>query len=191
MYNYIKGTLVYAQDNTVVVEAGGVGYELNASCYTIERLGRIGEECKVYCYLNVKEDEMSLYGFSDRAEKEFFLKLINVSQIGCKMAISILSSGSMSDIVSAIASADVAKLSKIKGIGKKTAERIVVELRDKFAPGATSFIVPTAVAPTGNSEAVEALLSLGFTRQEAMSAVARVEKPDMTTEQIVLAALKG
>ena len=191
MYNYIKGVLTYAQENTVVVEAGGIGYELFVSDQAAQRLGNIGDECKVYCYLNVKEDEMSLYGFADVSEKDIFLKLINVSGIGCKMAISILSSGSVTDIVSAIAMADVAKLSKIKGIGKKTAERIVVELRDKIAPSAQSFFTPVQTAGAANSEATEALMSLGFTRQEALAAIARVEQKGMTTEEIVLAALKG
>lgn len=193
MYNYIKGILTFASDNIAVVETGGVGYEFYASASSIEKLGKIGDECKIFCYLNVKEDEMSLYGFADSAEKDLFLKLINVSGIGCKMAISILGSGSMSDIISAIASADVSKLSKIKGIGKKTAERIVVELRDKIAPGTEFYIAPSAAtgSVTANGEAVDALLSLGYTRQEAMAAVARYEKPNMTTEEIVLAALKG
>lgn len=193
MYNYIKGILTYASENTVVVETGGVGYELCASSSAIERLGNIGDTCKVYCYLNVKEDEMRLYGFADVAEKELFIKLINVSGIGCKMAILILSSGSLSDIVSAIATADVGKLSKIKGIGKKTAERIVVELRDKVGAGAEFPIAPSlyATSVSCNSDAVEALLSLGFTRQEAMAAVAKCEKPGMTSEEIILAALKG
>ena len=127
-------------------------------------------------------------------EKEFFKKLINISGIGCKMAISILSSGTLSDIISAIAGADVGKLSKIKGVGKKTAERIVVELRDKIAPGSdTSVFVasPVISAQTSDGEAVEALISLGYTRQEAVAAVVRNEKPGMTTEQIILAALKG
>ena len=191
MYNYIKGVLAVAEENTVVVETGGVGYELCVSSATVQRLGKIGDACKVYCYLNVKEDEMSLYGFADPAEKEFFMQLINVSGIGCKMAISILSFGTMSDIIGAIAAADVAKLSKIKGIGKKTAERLVGELRDKIAPHSESFITPVQVVGNVNSEAVEALLSLGYTRQEALAAVARVEKTGMRTEDIVLAALKG
>ena len=191
MYNYIKGILAYAEENTAVIEAGGIGYELCVSSATVQRLGRIGDACKIYCYLNVKEDEMSLYGFADKAEKEFFCKLIDVAGIGCKMAVSILSFASMSDIIAAITAADVAKLSKIKGIGKKTAERLVVELRDKLAPGAQTFIVPAMAADGENSEAVEALLSLGFSRQEATAAVARVEKAGMRCEDIVLAALKG
>lgn len=193
MYNYIKGTLTYVSENTVVVEAGGVGYELNASAETVRKLGNIGDICKIYCHLNVSEDDMSLYGFSDTAEKDLFLHLIAVSGIGCKMAISILSSGGMSDIVSAIATADVGKLSKIKGIGKKTAERIVVELRDKLAPEGVALDLSPASAPiaAGNSEAIEALLSLGFTQQEAQAAVAKYARPDKTTEEIVLAALKG
>ena len=103
-------------------------------------------------------------------------------------------SGTLSDIISAIAGADVGKLSKIKGVGKKTAERIVVELRDKIAPGSdTSVFVtsPVISAQTSDGEAVEALISLGYTRQEAVAAVVRNEKPGMTTEQIILAALKG
>lgn len=195
MYNYIKGRLDYAEGNTVVIDANGIGYELYASLQTVQKLGNIGDVCKVYCFLSVREDEMSLYGFSDKAEKEFFKQLINVSGIGCKMAISILSSGSLSDILSAIMDADVTKLSKIKGIGKKTAERIVVELRDKIAPGAESAIMPTIgtgiSAGTANSEAVEALLSLGYTRQEAVSAVSKVERTGMSTEQVIIAALKG
>lgn len=193
MYNYIKGIFATAQDNIVVVEANGIGYELNVSNTTLTRLGKIGDECKVYCYLYVKEDEMSLYGFADLSEKDFFVKLINVSGIGCKMAISLLSSGNLSDIISAIASADVGRLSKIKGIGKKTAERIVLELRDKIAPSAESFVAAsygTSVV-SANSEAVEALLGLGYTRQEAVAAVAKAEKPGMTTEEIIIAALKG
>lgn len=192
MYNYIKGILAYAGENTVVVETGGVGYELCVSGNTAARLGNIGDTCKVYCYLSVKEDEMSLYGFADAAEKELFLRLIGVSGIGCKMAVSILGSGSISEIMSGIVSADVGKLSKIKGIGKKTAERIVLELRDKIVPHAEFPFAPSAGgAMPVNSEAVEALLSLGFTRQEASAAVARCEQEGMTTEQIVLAALKG
>ena len=192
MYNYIKGRFMYADENVVVVEANGVGYELFVGPQTASRLGKTGDECKVYCYLNVKEDEMSLFGFADLAEKELFVKLINVSGIGCKMAISILGSGSLSDIISAIASADVAKLSKIKGIGKKTAERLVVELRDKLAGGVSDFpIAPSAGAVAVNGEAVEALIGLGFTRQEAQAAVARVEKAGMTAEEVVFFALKG
>lgn len=194
MYNYIKGTYVFAGENYVVVESGGIGYELYASGDTMQRLGKIGDECKIYCYLNVKEDEMSLFGFATQAEKDFFIKLINVSGIGCKMAISILGSGSLSDIILAITTADVAKLGKIKGIGKKTAERMVLELRDKLAPGSESVFagaLQSNVSVPANGEAVEALMSLGYTRQEATAAVARVEKAGLNTEEIVLAALKG
>ena len=194
MYNYIKGTLEYAQENTVVVEAGGVGYELCVPSTSIAKLGRIGDVCKVYCYLNVKEDDMSLFGFADRAEKELFTRLIDVSGIGCKMAIAILSSGSLSSIVSAIVSADVSALAKIKGIGKKTAERIVVELRDKLSAGGSVPSGEPLFAPVSapvDNEAVEALLSLGFTRQESIAAVSRHAKEGMTTEEIVLAALRG
>ncbi len=194
MYNYIKGTYVFAGENYVVIEAGGIGYELYASGDTIQKLGRIGDECKVYCYLNVKEDEMSLFGFATQSEKDFFIKLINVSGIGCRMAISILGSGNLSDIITAITTADVGKLGKIKGIGKKTAERIVVELRDKLAPGSESIFANSAqvgaTVPV-DSEAVEALMSLGYTRQEATAAVSRVKKDGLGTEEIVLAALKG
>ncbi len=194
MYNYIKGTLAYASDNTVVVEAGGVGYELCASSATIAALGRIGDECKIYCYLSVKEDEMRLYGFADAAEKQLFCKLIDVSGIGCKMAIAILSSGDLGTIIRAITSADVSALSKIKGVGKKTAERLVVELRDKLG-GDVGAVDPVFAAATismqGNEEIIEGLMSLGFTRQEALVAVARNVKPGMTTEEAMFAALKG
>ena len=195
MYNYIKGTLEYAAENTVVVEAGGVGYELCVPTPSIAELGRIGDVCKVFCYLNVQEDNMSLFGFASLAEKALFTQLIGVSGIGCKMAIAILSSGNLPSIVAAIAGADVRALAKIKGIGKKTAERIVVELRDKLSAGEgvssdALFALPkTEVAV--DSEAVEALLSLGYTRQEAIAAVSRHAKEGMKTEEIVLAALKG
>ncbi len=191
MYNYIKGILAAVDENIAVVEACGIGYEFCVSSNTARRLGNIGDECKVYCYLNVKEDDMSLFGFADTAEKDLFIKLINVSGIGCKMAISILGSGTLSDIISAIATADVGKLSKIKGIGKKTAERMVVELRDKISPNSEFNVTPAQFIAAVDSEAVEALLSLGFTRQEAQSAVARVYKSGMSTEQIIMLVLKG
>lgn len=194
MYNYIKGNITEVSENFIVVECGGIGYEIFASLYSIDEFNKIKSDVKVYTYLNVKEDEMSLYGFFSKSEKAMFLRLISISGIGPKLALSVLSGVSVSALANSIACGDLASLNKIKGIGKKTAERIVLELKDKISAefdvklleGGTAFAISSA-----DEDAVIALMSLGYTKQEATIGVAKVQKEGMSTEQIIMQALKG
>lgn len=192
MLNYIKGRVTETGENVLVLEAGSIGYELIVSLSALRSV-QTGDEIKMPVYLNVTENGITLFGFKDAAEKDMFLKLLAVSGIGAKMAIGILSGMSVNDLIAAIARGDVASLSKIKGIGKKTAERIALELRDKIGAeiadigenvGIMSDVVP-------NEDAVLALMALGFNKNEAVSAVAKVNSEGLTTEQIVFMALKS
>ena len=134
MIGFINGVLEEINGNTLVISCGGVGFEILASQNTISKLADVGQTVKVYTHLNVREDEMSLFGFATIEEKSMFNKLTLVSGIGPKTAISILSEISLYDLATAILSGDATAISKVKGIGKKTAERIVLELKEKIVP---------------------------------------------------------
>ena len=192
MLSYVKGKVTDAGENTLVVECGGLGYELLVS-RAAAAAAAIGSEVKLSVYLSVSETGVALYGFKDAAEKDMFLKLIGISGIGAKMAIGILSGMGVNDLIAAIARGDVKGLSGIKGVGKKTAERIALELRDKIGAeiadiGENIGIMPDKVP---NEDAVLALMALGFNKNEAVSAVAKVHGEGLTTEQIVFMALKA
>ena len=130
MYNYIKGTLVAAEPGRVVLENNGIGYELGVSGNTLADANVVGKEMKLYTYLYVREDVFSLYGFSRAEEKTLFMRLIEISGVGPKLAMQILSGYDLGTLTVAIATGDVKTLSKIKGLGKKTAELIVLNLRE-------------------------------------------------------------
>lgn len=192
MLSYIKGKVTEAGENTLVVECGGLGYELLVS-RAAAAAAAIGSEVKLPVYLSVSETGVALYGFKDAAEKDMFLKLIGISGIGAKMAIGILSGMGVNDLIAAIARGDVKGLSGIKGIGKKTAERIALELRDKIGAEIADMGEKVGVTPdiVPDEDAVLALMALGFNKNEAVSAVARVHGEGLTTEQIVFMALKA
>lgn len=195
MYNYMIGKIATMHENTLVIEVGGIGYEIFIGSRGLSQVGQIGETVKIYTFLNVREDEMSLFGFCEIKEKELFLKLLNVSGIGPKVAISIMGSAKIDDIIKAIVMGNLTDLSKIKGIGKKTAERIVVELKDKLSVDFAQFPSDSTIGlmpvQDTNDDAVSALISLGYSKQEAVLAVIKVQKPDMSVEQIIMQALKG
>lgn len=200
MLSYIKGKIVQSGENLLVVESNGLGYAFFVSDYAIRQLAANSDEVIVPCYMSVREDGISLFGFASNEEKELFLKLISVNGIGPKVAISILSGLDVNQLVSTIVSADVKKLSSIKGIGKKTAERIVLELREQvskeYVSGGNDISGDNlAIDLTGpnsiDNEAVSALMSLGFTEREATEAVSRVQKDGMAVEELVFAALKN
>ncbi len=130
MFSFVKGQIDDINGNNVVVDVGGVGYELLVSDYTLKEVC-VGRTQKLYTFLQVKEDGVSLFGFSSKEEKNMFLLLTSVSGVGCKMAISILSGMDFNGIAAAIFNCDTKQLTKIKGLGKKTAERIVLELKEK------------------------------------------------------------
>lgn len=191
MIGYLKGKLLYYIDNNFVLETGGIGYEVCCSASAGEKLLAAGGG-EVYTYLAVREDGVYLYGFVSPEEKEMFLKLITVSGIGPKLGISILSGMSLSGLALAIATSDVKTLSKVKGCGKKTAERIVLELREKVAARNAEETASAEPAAEVDEDAVIALMSLGFTRGESISGVkAAVSSGAKSIQEILSYALRS
>lgn len=163
----VRGEVIVRRPDHVVVECGGVGYRLAVSANTLKAVPRVGEEVLVHTHLVMRDDGMHLYGFSSEPERELFLMLIGVQSVGPKVALAVLSGGTPRDLLSAIAGGDSARFQAVPGIGKRTAERIIVELREKVA-GATSgeeIVVTRTDDP--RSLAREGLLGLGFSLQEA------------------------
>lgn len=190
MFDYISGKPTVVDENKLVIDCGGVGFMLTASMGACIEYGN-KEYAKVPVYLAVREDALELYGFRDETERKLFMLLINVSGVGAKLAISVLSGLPMDTVVSAIANTDAATISTIKGVGKKIAERIVLELKGKVDIfGAVSADgVPNATVL--DDKAVLALVGLGYEKKEAESAVKKVYKAGMATEDIVRAVLQG
>ena len=195
MIEYIKGEIVELQPALMVMECGGVGYELNISLTTYSAFDGL-REGKIYVHEVIREDAHLLYGFASREERELFLLLTSVSGVGPNTARMILSSFKPSDLIDVIASSDDATLTAVKGIGNKTAQRIVVDLRNKVRPVA-GLDERRAAASRGSQadtseEAVAALVMLGFQKNASQKAVEKLLKaePDMSVEQIVRSALK-
>ena len=190
MFDYISGKPTVVDENKLVIDCGGVGFLLTASIGACVEHGN-KEYAKVPVYLAVREDALELYGFRDEAERKLFMLLINVSGVGAKLAVSVLSGLPMDTVVSAIASTDAATISTITGVGKKIAERIVLELKGKvdiFGAVSTDGVPNATVL---DDKAVLALVGLGYEKKEAESAVKKVYKTGMTTEDIVRAVLQG
>lgn len=201
MIGYLRGKVACLSPDHVLLDVNGVGYEVVCSGAAFSRLSGVkkGEEGEVYTYLQVKEDGVSLYGFCDPREKALFLRLTSVQGVGAKSAIGVLSSLRPEELTEAIATADVKRLCAAKGLGKKTAERIVLELHGKISADeileGSNEPAPKSVriAPSREDEdAVAALMGLGFTRQESARAVDRArEAGAKSVEEILAAALKG
>jgi holliday junction DNA helicase RuvA len=176
MIAHLRGKLLAKHPNQAIVETGGVGYDVTISIPTFSDLPAIGGEVTLHIHTHVREDLIALYGFLRPAEKRLFEKLITVSGIGPKLAITILSGMAADEMVSAIRGNDVARLTRIPGIGKKTAERMVLELRDKLAPeGVAESAVMPAMSPV-EEDVLSALMNLGYQRAPAERALASVEK---------------
>lgn len=170
MYNYIIGEIAIKSEGLVVLENNGIGYEIAVSMNTLDALPCQGQTAKVYTFLNVREDAMNLYGFATPEEKNMFLKLTDVSGVGPKVALSILSGIRLSDLAIAIKQEDTKLLSTIKGIGKKTAERIILELKDKIdlvGYDLTKIEKGECLNNSSIDEATEVLISLGVGKNEA------------------------
>ena len=194
MIGYLKGNLLFAEEGVAIIDVNGVGYEVicSGAVYADLLKNRYGE---VYTYTAVKEDGVSLYGFVSQEEKKIFLKLISVSGVGPKMGIAVLSSMSVNDLTAKIAAGDVKGLSAVKGLGKKTAERIVLELRDKIAPafkdGDAPFVTDS-VSDEETDDAVIALMGLGFSRPESVQAVRKAKAAGANNiQQTISFALKS
>jgi Holliday junction DNA helicase RuvA len=176
MIAHLRGKLLSKHPNQIVLETAGVGYELNISVPTFSGLPAISSEVALHVHTHVREDLIALYGFLRPEEKQLFEKLITVSGIGPKLAITILSGMAADELAAAIRSNDLMRLTKIPGIGKKTAERMVLELRDKLPP-VTGASAPTMPAMNATEEDVlSALLNLGYQRAAAEKALANVAK---------------
>ena len=193
MIAYVRGILVEKEPTRAVIEAGGVGYELLIPISTYEKLPRTGDEAKLVAYHCVREDDEILFGFATADERELFGKLTAVSGVGPKIALAILSGSSVSELALAISGGDAKRLSAIKGVGKKTAEKICVELRDKVS--SLAFVGRGgAVATPIARDALAALRALGFNEETSAKMVTDVlaKSPEIdTVEQIIKASLSG
>lgn len=192
MLEYIKGEVVELNPTSVVIETGGLGYIAQISLYTYSALNE-KREAKLFIYEAIREDAYLLFGFIDKRERELFLLLISVSGVGANTARMILSSLSPSELEAAISSGNANVLKTVKGIGSKTAERIIIDLKDKVKiSGTESTPLPTTTVPVSNSEAVAALVMLGFNQAASQKVVNRVvkESPGASVEQIIKTALK-
>lgn len=201
MIAYLQGRVLTITSETAIVEVGGVGYELYCSGGAFRKI-TVGEIVELYTYLQVKEDGITLFGFASPKEKELFLKVISVSGVGPKMGIAILTGLSADEFTQAIATADVKRLSTVKGLGKKTAEKIVLELHGKISAAevmSASADPISAAMESGvqkispqDEDAISALMGLGFTKNESANAVKRAkEQGATTTEEIIRKALQG
>ncbi len=183
MIGSIKGKITLKTDKFLIVETGGVGYKISTSPDLLSKTEKTGGEIMLWIHTHVREDALDLYGFSERAELEFFEMLLNVSGIGPRSALAILGIASIETLRKAIGTGDTSYLTKISGIGRKTAEKIVIELRDKVGEekGGSSL--------QGELDALEALKSLGYSQNEARDALKKVT-PDTNTNTKIREALK-
>ena len=202
MIAYLRGKVLTTTAETAILDVNGVGYEAYCSGGVFRKL-TVGAVAELYTYLQVKEDGVTLFGFESVKEKELFLKLITVSGVGPKLGIAVLAALSADEFATAIATADVKRLSAVKGLGKKTAEKIVLELHGKISAAevmsASQDVFTAAVesAAAGklskaDEEAVSALMGLGFTRAESTNAVKKArEVGAVSLEEVIMKALQG
>ena len=176
MYGFIKGTIEYIKNNQVCIDTGNVGYLVNISEKTYNELLGETEEIKLYTYTSVKEDDISLYGFLSPEELEFYKLLISVNSIGPKLGMSVLSHFTISELVTYIVNKDAKAISKAPGLGAKSAEKIIIDLKDKVSSFAVDEIEYVKVAEDDETvnECIDALISLGFKKKDAQIAVRKV-----------------
>lgn len=195
MIHYIKGTLMMKLEDRVVIETGGVGFEIfvpgNSRIYMVTE----GQEAEAYIHMQVTQDDISLYGFSDQRSLDLFKKLIRVSSVGSKVALALLSAMPLEDVKKAIVFEDVAMLTRAKGVGKKTAQKIVLELKDKLEDVHGSFPgenlpVDVLAEDDNKSVAIDGLINLGYSRSEAMTALLGIKDEDLSVEEYIKLALK-
>ena len=195
MFAYIKGSLEQKSNNCVVIDVGGIGYKIFMATKAIETLGEIGKVVKVHTHYYVREDNISLYGFNTNEELRMFELLLQVSGIGAKSAIAMLSEISPSSFALAVISDDISQLVKIPGIGKKTAARIVLELKDKLkteeAITKTEEVKLSITNEEETSEAIAALQVLGYTKREIEKALENVDTKNLQLEEIIKQGLKN
>ena len=199
MYAFIEGRVCEKTTNSLVLEAGGIGYQLNCSMTTLQEAPPMGEKMRCYTYLSVREDAMELFGFATKEEKQLFLSLTGISGVGAKTALGLLGAMPLRDLNLAILLGDVNALSRAPGIGKKTAERLVLELKDKVELdyqadtllGQLADETVGSTEPNNRKDAIDALTALGYSSMDAAKAVKQADpNADMDAEDILKAALK-
>ena len=197
MFYYLSGTIAHIEPYLVVVDCGGVGYACKTTSYTLANLKK-GEKGKVFTHLNVREDAMELYGFGTQEELNLFQQLISVTGVGPKAALSILSTSTPANLALSIITGDEKALTCAPGVGKKIAQRVILELKDKLAKGQTINAAGESYAGTGvtiipenkGSEAAAALAVLGYSQAEISMALKGIDMTELTLEQVIKQALK-
>ncbi len=199
MIAFLTGKLLEKSANSVIVDVGGVGYEVAIPLSTFSEIGEVGENVELRVYTNVREDAIQLFGFRTQREKELYLKLISVQGVGAKSGITMLSGMSADEIVSALRTENLAKLTSIPGVGRKTAERLVIELRDKvgeLSTGVSAGASMTAAAGVGAEgvydDALSALVNLGYQKNAAEKALQQVRQDgaEPNVQKLLRAALQ-
>ena len=197
MFAYLKGILEVKTKGYIVIDVCGVGYKVFMSETAVEQLGEIGESVKVYTYLRVREDDMSLYGFNTNEELRMFELLLSVSGIGAKSAITILSNITPSSFALAVIADDVNKIKSLPGIGAKSAQRIILELKDKInaenkdGKSPVSMVSKIKEDKEKVEEAISALQVLGYSKKEIEKALANIQMQELTVEEIIKMGLKN
>lgn len=202
MINYVSGILSEIEENLIIVEAGGIGYGINVPASLIGELPKAGSAVRIYTYFSVKEDSESLYGFLNKEDRDMFKQLISVNGVGPKGALAILSVMRPDDLRLAIATGDSKSISRAQGIGLKTAERVILELKNKIGDinaigaavlgGKSAGTIAAGKQYGPVSEAMDALIMLGYSRMEAGKALSLVNvNEDMPTEEVLRLALKN
>ncbi len=199
MYAFIEGEVCEKLNGSLVLLASGVGWQLNCSNNTLQAAPPVGEKMRCYTYLSVREDAMELFGFASREEKEMFLQLTSVSGIGPKTALGVLGAMPLRDLNLAILLGDVNALSRAPGIGKKTAQRIALELKDKISQADVSAAAApsqgaaaaAALSSDAVTEAIEALIALGYSSTEARNAISQIKDQTDKPEELIRLALRA
>jgi Holliday junction DNA helicase RuvA len=187
---HVSGEVMLRRDGEVVLDtASGLGYRLSVSSETLGKIPRKGADVTLHSHLVVRDDAMQLYGFASEQERDLFLMLIGVQSVGPKVALAVLSGGTPTELLSALAAGDVARFQAVPGIGKRTAERIIVELREKVAGAVADEIVVTRASDGPRTQAREGLVGLGFDPREADSLLD--QSAGETTEELIAGALKA
>ena len=194
MISYIKGKLEAKNIDSVIIEVGGIGYKIFMSVNSMDRLGEAGTDVKVYTYMRVREDDISLFGFCTNEELKMFEQLLGVSGVGAKSALSILANISPSSFALAIITGDINTLKGLPGIGAKSAQRMILELKDKMK---TQEAIETEVVPMKTTiksdkakDAIEALQVLGYSRRDIELIMAKINTEELSVEEIIKQGLK-
>ncbi|WP_045224082.1 Holliday junction branch migration protein RuvA [Methyloterricola oryzae] len=195
MIGFLRGTLASKHAPSLVIDVGGVGYELDAPMSTFFKLPAVGETVMLHTHLQVREDAHTLFGFFSESERALFRSLIRVSGVGAKLALAILSGISVDEFQRCVQAADTSVLVRLPGIGKKTAERLIIEMRDRLPDLGVAPAVPGGIGVPGEAsavqEAVGALVALGFKPQEAGAMVRKLPSEGRTAEDLIRQALQG